>query len=177
MRLFNSFMALAVLAAGLFSTTASAKETINVGICVSWPGYSMLKVASEKGLIKDYDLNFIIFEDPLGGHSALAAGQIDVYGCTAEYTPIAIDNGIDVVNVAQLNPSYGVDHIVMAADIKATDLSGKKIAAPQAYIGNLLMGIWLDSNGVSSLLVHKPLHVWLATPHQHLGSVVLALRS
>jgi NitT/TauT family transport system substrate-binding protein len=63
---------------------AFANETVNVGICVSWPGYAMLKVASEKGLIPGYDLNITIFEDPLGGHAAMAAGQLDVYGCTAD---------------------------------------------------------------------------------------------
>lgn len=148
MRLFNSLVIPTALAGALLSASVSAKETVNVGVCVSWPGYSMMKIASEKGLIKDYDLNFTIFEDPLGGHSALASGQIDVYGCTAEYTPIAVDSGLDIVNVADLNPSYGVDHIVIAADVDPKDLADTKVAAPQAYIGNLLMGIWLDSNGV-----------------------------
>ncbi len=109
----------------------------------------MLKVASEKELIKDYDLSFSIFEDPLGGHSALAAGQIDVYGCTADYTPLVIDRGTDVVNVAALNPSYGVDHIILAPNTKVADVKGNKVAAPQAYIGHLLMGIWLESQGIT----------------------------
>ncbi|MAK89844.1 MAG: hypothetical protein CMI08_12875 [Oceanospirillaceae bacterium] len=148
MRLFKTMMAAAVLAGGLSAATASAKETVNVGVCVSWPGYSMMKLASEQKLTGDYDLEFTIFEDPLGGHSALAAGQIDVYGCTADYTPLVVDRGTDVVNVADLNPSYGVDHIVMAADTNPESIKGKKVAAPQAYIGNLLMGLWLDDNGI-----------------------------
>ncbi|MFC2967655.1 ABC transporter substrate-binding protein [Acidimangrovimonas pyrenivorans] len=138
----------ASLGAGLGAGAASAKETVNVGICVSWPGYAMLEVAKEKGLTGDYDLNITIFEDPLGGHAALAAGQIDVYGCTADYTPLVVERGTDVVNVAFLNPSYGVDHIILAPDTKVSDLKGKKVAAPQAYIGQLLMGLWLDSQGI-----------------------------
>ncbi len=148
MRLLNSVLTTAALVAGMTAGAASAKETVNVGVCVSWPGYSMLKIASEKGLTGDYEMNFTIFEDPLGGHSALAAGQIDVYGCTADYTPLVVDRGTDVVNVAELNPSYGVDHVVMAAGNDPHELAGKKVAAPQAYIGNLLMGIWLNSNGI-----------------------------
>ena len=35
---------------------ARANETINVGICVSWPGYAMQEVARQKGLIPGYDL-------------------------------------------------------------------------------------------------------------------------
>ncbi|MEO1950350.1 ABC transporter substrate-binding protein [Thioclava sp.] len=131
------------------SLSAAAAETVNVGVCVSWPGYAMLEVAKEKNLIPNYDLNITIFEDPLGGHAALAAGQLDVYGCTADYTPLVVDRGTDVVNVAQLNPSYGVDHVILAPDTEPADLPGKKVSAPQAYIGQLLMGIWLDSEGIT----------------------------
>lgn len=150
MRLSKFLLPAAVLAAAAgLPGVAAAKDVINVGICVSWPGYGMLKLAAEKGLIADYDLNFTIFEDPLGGHAALAAGQIDAYGCTADYTPLVVDRGTDVVNVALLNPSYGVDQVVLAPDVATDDLKGKKVAAPQAYIGQLLMGVWLDGQGIA----------------------------
>ena len=41
----------ATLAAALTATTAFAKDSVNVGVCVSWPGYGMLEVAKEKNLI------------------------------------------------------------------------------------------------------------------------------
>ncbi|WP_343080052.1 ABC transporter substrate-binding protein [Ostreiculturibacter nitratireducens] len=143
----NIAAAAALLAGG--GVGAAAADTVNIGICVSWPGYAMLKVADDNGLVADHDLNFTIFEDPLGGHAALAAGQIDVYGCTADYTPLVVDRGTDVVNVAFMNPSYGVDHVILAPDMAITELPGKKVAAPQAYIGQLLMGLWLDSEGIA----------------------------
>lgn len=138
-----------VATSAFFSGSAMANESINVGICVSWPGYAMLEIAKEKQLIPGYDLNITIFEDPLGGHAALAAGQIDVYGCTADYIPVAVDSGLNEVNVAYLNPSYGVDHIILAAGMTPADLKGKKVSAPQAYIGQLLMGLWLDREGIA----------------------------
>ena len=138
-------LATAVLGAG----AASAAETINVGMCVSWPGYAMLEVAKQKNLLPGYELNITNFEDPLGGHAALAAGQIDVYGCTADYVPVAVDAGLNEVNVAYLNPSYGVDHVILAAGVEPEMLKGKKVAAPQAYIGQLLMGLWLDRQGIA----------------------------
>lgn len=142
-------MALGSAAAlALGASAVWANETINVGICVSWPGYAMPEVAVQKGLIPGYDLNITIFEDPLGGHAALAAGQIDVYGCTADYIPVSVEAGLNEVNVAYLNPSYGVDHVILAAGMTAADLKGKKVAAPQAYIGQLLMGLWLDRQGI-----------------------------
>ncbi|MFQ5785244.1 MAG: ABC transporter substrate-binding protein [Alphaproteobacteria bacterium] len=133
---------LMALASGAF-----AKESVNIGICVSWPGYAMYEVVRQKNLAPDYELNLTIFEDPIGGHSALAAGQLDIYVCTGDYTPLIIDRGTDVVNVTLMNPSYGVDHIILAPNITAGGLKGKKVAAPQAYIGHLLMGLWLDSQG------------------------------
>lgn len=130
------------------SAGAAAADKINVGVCVSWPGYAMLELARQQNLLPEHELAMTIFEDPLGGHSALAAGQIDVYGCTADYTPIIVDQGFDVVNVAFLNPSYGVDHIILAPDVQEDALAGAKVSAPQAYIGHLLMGMWLDREGV-----------------------------
>ncbi|SDI17875.1 ABC transporter substrate-binding protein [Aliiruegeria lutimaris] len=137
------------LSAAALAAPAAQADSVNVGVCVSWPGYAMLEIARQKGLTEGHDLNITIFEDPLGGHSALAAGQLDVYGCTADYTPLIVDRGTDVVNVAFLNPSYGVDHVIMKGGVEIADLKGKKVSAPQAYIGHLLMGIWLDSQGIA----------------------------
>lgn len=133
------FLVLAVI------VPAQAKDQVNVGLNVSWPGFSMLKVAQEKGLAEEYDLNITIFEDPLGGHAALAAGQIDVYLSTAEYTPFTIARDTDVALVSLLNISYGVDKVVMTREMTSEELKGRKVAAPQAYIGEILVGMWLDS--------------------------------
>ena len=115
---------------------------------MSWPGYAMYEVVRQKNLAPNYDLNLTIFEDPIGGHSALAAGQIDIYLCTGDYTPITIDSNTPVTNVAFLNPSYGVDHIVLSPNQEIKALKGKKVSAPQAYIGHLLMGLFLEKNGI-----------------------------
>lgn len=139
----TSFVAAAALTAA--SNGAMAAETINVGLCVSWPGYAMLEIAQQKGLAEGYEINSVIFDNPLGGHAALAAGQIDIYECTGDYTPLAIERGTGVVNVALANPSYGVDHIILAPGVTAENIEGQSIGAPQAYIGQLQMGVWLDS--------------------------------
>ena len=110
----------------------NASEKVNIGICVSWPGYAMYEVVRQKNLAPNYDLNLTIFEDPIGGHSALAAGQIDIYLCTGDYTPLTIGSKTPVANVAFLNPSYGVDHIVLSPNQEINALKGKKVSAPQA---------------------------------------------
>lgn len=143
-----TFAALFAATMALPAGAAYAAQQVKVGICVAWPGYSMLDLASQEKLIPGYDLKFTDFEDPLAAHAALAAGQIDVLGCTADYTPVAVDAGLNEVLVTDLNPSYGVDHVVLAKGMKVSDLKGKKVAAPQAYIGQLLMGLWLDHEGI-----------------------------
>ncbi len=147
MRIFKALGIAAALSANFGAGPAAADE-IKVGVCVSWPGYAMLEIARQQNLLPEHELEITIFEDPLGGHSALAAGQLDVYGCTADYTPIIVDQGFDVVNVAFLNPSFGVDHIILAPDVEEDEIAGTKVSAPQAYIGHLLMGMWLDREGV-----------------------------
>ena len=132
-----------------FSLNANAAEKVNVGICVSWPGYAMLKIAEAKNLAPDLEFNFTLFEDPIGGHLATAAGQIDVYMCTGDYTPLIAERGTPVVNVAFTNPSYGVDHIIFSPDVTSDNIKGQKVAAPQAYIGHLLMGLMLEKINVA----------------------------
>ena len=144
-----SFIAVAALALATFLPAARARETVKVGLCVSWPGYAMLEVARQKDLLAGYDIALTIFEDPSGGHAALAAGKIDVYACTADAIPLTVERDDPVVNVAFTNPSYGVDHILLAPSVKPGDLVGGKVAAPRAYIGQLLMGLWLDSVGIA----------------------------
>ena len=131
------------------TTNAHAKERINVGACVSWPGYSFFEIVKQKDLAPDYDINVSIFEDPLGGHSALATGQLDIYLCTGDYTPVSAARDRDVVNVAMEHLVYGVDKVVIAPGLEPEDVRGKRVAAPQAYIGQLVMGLWLDSVGIS----------------------------
>lgn len=147
----TAFSALLCAYAIVQSSVSAAQDNdpINIGLNVSWPGFSFLEVARQKGLASDYELSLTIFEDPLGGHAALAAGQIDVYLSTAEYTPFAIARGTDTVLVSHLNISYGVDKVLIADDMSAEELQGQKVAAPQAYIGEILMGMWLDKEGLN----------------------------
>lgn len=128
---------------------AHAQERVNIGACVSWPGYSFFEVVRQQDLAPDYDINLTIFEDPLGGHSALATGQLDVYLCTGDYTPVSAARDRDVVNVAMQNLVYGVDKVVIGPDLEPEDVRGERVAAPQAYIGQLVMGLWLDSVGIA----------------------------
>ncbi|MDH5488402.1 MAG: ABC transporter substrate-binding protein [Rhodospirillaceae bacterium] len=130
------------------ATDAAAKEKIRVGIAVSWPGYGFLELARVKNMLPDYDLEITIYEDPIAGHNQLASGNIDVYGSTLDYSPIAIENNLPIVNVAFTNPSFGVDQVVLRPGMTPAGVKGKKVAAPEAFIGHVLVGVWMEENGL-----------------------------
>lgn len=146
--LIAGLLSVPLLFAGV-ATEAVAKDKLRIGIAVSWPGYAFFQTAKEQGMLDGYDVEITIFEDPIAGHNQLAAGNIDVYGSTLDYIPVAIENDLPIVNVAYTNPSFGVDQVVLAPNVKVEDLEGKKVAAPEAFIGHVLVGVWLEQNGIA----------------------------
>ena len=132
------------------SSGAQAEETVRVGMILSWPGSSFYALAAEKNSAPGYKIEVTNFEDPLAAQSMLATGQVDILEGTMEYAPIALENGLPNTLVALNNPSYGVDKVTLAPGIEPEDLKGKKVSAPEAYIGQILMGMWLDREGIET---------------------------
>lgn len=141
-------LAYAPVALLAINSTASADEKVRVGMILSWPGSSFYALAAEKNLMPGYEIEVINFEDPLAAQSMLATGQVDVLEGTMEYAPIAASRGLPISLVAFNNPSYGVDKITLAPGVEPEDLKGGKVSAPEAYLGQLFMGMWLDSEGI-----------------------------
>jgi len=141
---------LTLMFALLFAGPAAAKETIKVGEVVAWPSYSMMQLAVEQNLVPSkYDVQVQVLQDPLTAYGLLASGKLDVLGGTADYVSVAVAKGLPIVGVSMNDLSYGTDQVVAAPGVRgAPDVKGQKIAAPQAYIGELLMGLWLDKIGV-----------------------------
>lgn len=139
----------APVAAFGFLSAAEAQERVHIGMILSWPAYSLFALAVEKDLMPGYDIRITNFEDPLAAQSMLATGQIDILDATMEYAPIALANRLPNKLVSFNNPSYGVDKITLAPNVDPEDIRGKRIAAPEAFLGQLLMGMWLESVDVS----------------------------
>lgn len=128
---------------------AAAKEKVRIGVAVSWPGYAFYELARVKNMAPDYDMEITIYEDPIAGHNQLAAGNIDIYVSTLDYIPVAVENDLPIVNVAFTNPSFGVDQVVLRKGVSPADVKGQKVAAPEAFIGHILVGVWMEQNGIS----------------------------
>lgn len=130
-------------------SVANAQETVRVGH-FSWPGYGFHYVAEANNLT---DLKFknTILEDPVQLFSLLATNQLDVVFSTVEYGPIAAaeDMGFKLINLSNL--AHGSDMIIVHPDIKtAADLKGKQVAVLEGGLSHIMMGIWLEQNGVDA---------------------------
>lgn len=142
---------LAALAIGLVSfatVTAEAADKVRIATAVSWPGYSFWEIIAKQNLAPDLELEVIVLNDPVAGYGMLAAGQIDVYNSTIDYAPIAAaeDMPIKLVTIAGL--SYGVDHVMLAPNITPEDVRGSRVAAPVAFVGQLMVAHWLALQGI-----------------------------
>ena len=139
--------AIAFLSLGAIPT-ASAAETIRVGH-FSWPGYGFLYVNQHHNLSPDLNFEFTVIEDPVQLFALLGTNKLDVVFSTIEFGPILAAEDMGSKLVALTNLGYGSDDIIVHPDIKsAADLKGKQVAVLEGGLSHIMMGIWLEQNGV-----------------------------
>lgn len=131
-----------------FASKATAAETIRVGHW-SWPGYGFYYVNEHHNLSPDLNFEFTVIEDPVQLFSLLATNKLDVVLSTIEFGPILAAEDMGSKLVAMTNLGYGSDDIIVHPDIKsAADLKGKQVAILEGGLSHIMMGIWLEQNGV-----------------------------
>jgi NitT/TauT family transport system substrate-binding protein len=137
-----------LLAAALAIRPAAAAEKVKIASAVSWPAYAFWEIVKTQNLAPDLDLEVTVLNDPMGGYAMLSTGQFQVYGSTIDYAPIATEQGLPIRQVTLGTISNGVDQVMLAPGIKPEGLSGKRVAAPEAFVGHLLVGYWLRQKGI-----------------------------
>ena len=147
----TSLLAAGLCAAGM-ATTASAQDTkIALGMS-GWTGFAPLTLADKAGIFKknglDVEIKMIPQKDR---HLALAAEAIQCAATTVETHVAWNANGVPIVQIFQMDKSYGADGIAVRGDIKSfADLKGKTIGvdAPGTapYFGLAWM---LNKNGMT----------------------------
>lgn len=121
-------LAAACLAAAL--QPAAAQETrITLGMS-GWTGFAPLTLADKAGIFKKnglaVDLKMIPQKDR---HLALASGAIQCAATTIETHVAWNTNGVPIVQIFQMDKSYGADGIAVRNDVKGfADLKGKTVA-------------------------------------------------
>ncbi|HAK53628.1 MAG TPA: ABC transporter [Gammaproteobacteria bacterium] len=146
----GKFLAASAIASLSFSAipAANAAETIRVGH-FSWPGYGFLYVNQHHNLSPDLNFEFTVIEDPVQLFALLGTNKLDVVFSTIEFGPILAAEDMGSKLVALSNLGYGSDDIIVHPDIKsAADLKGKQVAVLEGGLSHIMMGIWLEQNGV-----------------------------
>ena len=116
-----------LLAMGACLATPSQAEDTKLVIGISgWTGFAPLSLADKAGIFKqrglDVEIKFIPQKDR---HLALAAGAIQCAATTVETHVAWNANGVPIVQIFQLDKSYGADGIAVRNDIKSfADLKG-----------------------------------------------------
>ena len=145
---------LAAAAAGVLAvaTPAQAQDTKIVLGMSGWTGFAPLTLADKAGIFKknglDVEIKMIPQKDR---HLALASKSIQCAATTVETHVAWNANGVPIVQIFQMDKSYGADGIAVRGDIKSfADLKGKTIGvdAPGTapYFGLAWM---LSKNGMS----------------------------
>lgn len=143
---------LAVAVAGVVGLAAQAQETkVTLGMS-GWTGFAPLTLADKAGIFKknglDVELKMIPQKDR---HLALASKAIQCAATTVETHVAWNTNGVPIVQIFQMDKSYGADGLAVRNEVKGfTDLKGKTIgvSAPGTapYFGLAWM---LSKNGMS----------------------------
>jgi NitT/TauT family transport system substrate-binding protein len=146
-----SLLAAGLLAAGT-AATAVAQETKLVLGMSGWTGFAPLTLADKAGIFKKHGLDVEIKMIPQKDrHLALASQAIQCAATTVETHVAWNANGVPIVQIFQMDKSYGADGLAVRGDIKSfADLKGKAIGvdAPGTapYFGLAWM---LSKNGIS----------------------------
>jgi len=146
-----SLLAAGACAAGMAGAAAAQETKIALGMS-GWTGFAPLSLADKAGIFKknglDVELKMIPQKDR---HLALASGAIQCAATTVETHVAWNANGVPIVQIFQMDKSYGADGIAVRNDVKSfADLKGKTIgvSAPGTapYFGLAWM---LSKNGMT----------------------------
>ncbi|MDF1486491.1 ABC transporter substrate-binding protein [Ramlibacter sp. H39-3-26] len=144
-------MALLAVAAGVAGMAQAQETRLALGMS-GWTGFAPLTLADKAGIFKkhglDVELKMIPQKDR---HLALASNAIQCAATTVETHVAWNANGVPIVQIFQMDKSYGADGLAVRNDIKGfADLKGKTIgvSAPgtSPYFGLAWM---LNKNGMS----------------------------
>jgi len=146
-----SLLAAGACAAGMAGTASAQDARIALGMS-GWTGFAPFSLADKAGIFKknglDVELKMIPQKDR---HLALASGAIQCAATTVETHVAWNANGVPIVQIFQMDKSYGADGLAVRNDVKGfADLKGKSIgvSAPGTapYFGLAWM---LNKNGMT----------------------------
>ena len=151
--LFSQRTALLAVGACLaaLAQAASAETKVVIGMS-GWTGFAPLTLADKAGIFKknglDVEIKMIPQKDR---HLALASKSIQCAATTVETHVAWNTNGVPIVQIVQLDKSYGADGIAVRNEVKNfADLKGKTVAVDAPGTASYFTLAWmLSKNGMS----------------------------
>lgn len=133
-------------------SAVQAQEVTKVALGMSgWTGFAPLTLADKAGIFKKHglevDLKMIPQKDR---HLALASKAVQCAATTIETHVAWNTNGVPIVQIFQLDKSYGADGIAVRNDVQSfADLKGKTVAVDAPGTASYFTLAWLLSkNGM-----------------------------
>ncbi|GAB3757855.1 ABC transporter substrate-binding protein [Ramlibacter monticola] len=151
--LFSQRAALLAVGACLaaLAQAASAETKVVIGMS-GWTGFAPLTLADKAGIFKknglDVEIKMIPQKDR---HLALASKSIQCAATTVETHVAWNTNGVPIVQIVQLDKSYGADGIAVRNEVRNfADLKGKTVAVDAPGTASYFTLAWmLSKNGMS----------------------------
>lgn len=146
-----SLLASAMVVAGTANMAAAQETKLVLGMS-GWTGFAPLTLADKAGIFKKYGLDVEIKMIPQKDrHLALASGAIHCAATTVETHVAWNANGVPIVQIFQMDKSYGADGIAVRGDIKSfADLKGKTIGVDAPGTAPYFSLAWmLSKNGMT----------------------------
>lgn len=127
---------------------AKAQESVDVAI-ISFSPYSAWYIAKEKGFLDGIDLNVRIIEDITAKNAALTSGTVQCMMNTLDSFVVARSAGVPLKVVALPDMSFGLDEMVVTAEIQSVeDFPGKSYGADFAFLNHMWMLLTLENAGL-----------------------------
>ena len=143
-----SLSALVAAASYLCVQPASAAEQVRIA-GLTWPGYGWWHIAQVKQLAPELEITYQPIEDPFQSFGLMASNQLEIISSTAEFAPIGASQNMPVRLFAFGNLSHGTDKLIMRPEIASpAELKGKKVAVMVGGLPQIMMGIYLEKNGL-----------------------------
>lgn len=145
-------LGLAAVAAGAVAAAAPdagrAAEQVDVAI-ISFSPYSAWYIVQERSLAKDIELDVRIIEDITAKNAAVTSGTVQCVSNTLDSFVVARSAGVPVKIVALPDMSYGLDEMVVTAEIASVeDFAGKSYGADFAFLNHMWMLLTLENAGM-----------------------------
>ncbi len=148
----NKLVKLCMFAMAFSFTTipvvSAANEKVAIAI-ISFSPYAPWYIAKEKGMAKGIDLDIQIIEDITAKNAAISGTEIQCMMNTLDTLVVAAAADVPVKVIAIPAMSYGLDEMVVSANIKSVkDFPGKSYGADYAFLNHMWMLLTLKKAGI-----------------------------